>query len=74
MSEHLEIMEGYFKLGKSLSKGQLKTLNCECDMLNGNINRMCVCDTRKELDDMYKYAKARIDRIYVLNQQKFEGE
>ena len=42
MSEYLEIMEGYFKLGKSLSKEQLKTLNCECDMLNAKINRMCV--------------------------------
>lgn len=59
---------------KGLSKAQRKTLNVETDMLQGNINRMCVCDTREELDSMYKYAKSKIDRIYVLNQQRFEDK
>lgn len=56
---------------KGLSEAQRKTLNVETDMLQGNINRMCVCETREELDSMYKYAKSKIDRIYVLNQQRF---
>lgn len=59
---------------KGLSEAQRKTLDVETDMLQGNINRMCVCDTREELDSMYKYAKSKIDRIYVLNQQRFEDK
>ena len=56
---------------KALSEAQRKILNVETDMLQGNINRMCVCDTREELNNEYKHAKSRIDRIYVLNQQRF---
>lgn len=57
---------------KQLNQTQQKTLDIEIDMLKGNLCHMCVTKDRKELDDMYKYAKARIARIYVLNQQKFE--
>ena len=59
---------------KRLSEAQRKALKIETDMLQGNINRMCVCDTREELDSMWKYAKSKIDRIYILNQQRFEDK
>lgn len=37
----------------------------EEDMLKGNINRMCVTDDVKELNDMYKSALNRIMNIYA---------
>lgn len=36
----------------------------EYDMLRGNINRMFVCDDINELDEMYRFAKIRIERFY----------
>ena len=59
---------------KALSEEKRKILNVETDMLQGNINRMCVCDTKEELDNMYKHAKSKIDKIYILNQQRFEDK
>ena len=40
-------------------------------MLKGNINRMCVCDDIKELEDMYNFATKRLFRIYRINLDKF---
>ena len=37
------------------------------DMLNGNINRMCVTTDIKELNDMYKAALVKIENIYARN-------
>ncbi|MGP1505158.1 MAG: hypothetical protein ACTTIR_06020 [Eggerthia catenaformis] len=41
-----------------------KLLNNEVDMLEGNINRMCVTSDLEELVRMYKFAKKRIDSIF----------
>ena len=36
----------------------------EFDMLRGNINRMFICDTQKEFEKMYGWAKHRLEVIY----------
>lgn len=42
-------------------------LDNEIDMLKGNINRMCVTKTFKELTEMYDYAMDRVMKIYSMN-------
>lgn len=42
-------------------------LDNEIDMLKGNINRMCVTKTFKELNEMYDYAMDRVMKIYSMN-------
>ena len=42
-------------------------LDNEIDMLEGNINRMCVTKTFKELHEMYDYAMDRMMKIYQMN-------
>lgn len=49
-----------------------RKLKNELDMLQGNINRMCVTDDEEELLSMQEWAKTRIDRIYSLNKQRLE--
>ena len=44
----------------------------ECDMLEGNINRMCVTDNFKELSDMRYFALLRIMKIYDFNFRRLE--
>lgn len=46
----------------------------EVDMLRGNINRMCITDDEKELEDMYKYAKIRLDGIYSYSKNRVQEE
>ena len=46
----------------------------EKDMLNGNINRMCVTDDVKELNDMFKHALDRIANIYAVNNIRLRKE
>lgn len=45
-------------------------LEIEIDMLQGNINRMCVTDDDAELASMQQWAKRRIDQIYLYNHQR----
>lgn len=47
-------------------------LNNETRMLTGNINRMCVTDSTEELQQMYTFAKKRIDEIYQYNVNRLE--
>lgn len=49
-----------------------KIVDCEYDMLKGNINRMCVADDLIELEAMYRYAKNRLDHIYSVNRALFK--
>ncbi|MDO4327518.1 MAG: hypothetical protein Q4E24_16095 [bacterium] len=42
------------------------------NLLQGNINRMCVTEDEKELESMYQWAKRRIDTIYEYNKRKLE--
>lgn len=54
-----------------LTADELNRIRDEEDMLKGNINRMCVCDDIKELEDMYSWATKRLFRIYRINLDKF---
>lgn len=49
-------------------------LNYTIDMLNGNINRMCVTKTFKELNEMYDYAMERVMKIYTMNCNRLREE
>lgn len=49
-------------------------LNYTIDMLNGNINRMCVTKTFKELNEMYDYAMERVMKIYSMNWDRLQEE
>lgn len=49
-------------------------LNYTIDMLNGNINRMCVTKTFKELNEMYDYAMERVMKIYTMNWDRLREE
>ena len=42
----------------------------ECDMLEGNINRMMVTSSEKELKEMYIVALHRLNTIYDGNIKK----
>lgn len=39
-------------------------LRNEINMLQGNINRICISDDIEEIKKMYEFAKRRIDDIY----------
>jgi len=54
-----------------LTKDELNRIRNEEDMLKGNINRMCVTDSLKELFSMYDFALKRISNIYNINLEKF---
>lgn len=54
-----------------LTNVELNRIRNEEDMLKGNINRMCVTDSLKELYSMYDFALKRISRIYNINLEKF---
>lgn len=47
-----------------------KDLMIECDMLQGNINRMMVADNHEELLTMFAYAHHRLDNIYWQNKKR----
>ena len=47
-----------------------KDLEFELDMLRGNLNRMCVCDTKEELLDMFAFACMRLNDIYKMNKTR----
>jgi hypothetical protein len=42
----------------------------ECDMLQGNINRMMVANDHEELLTMFAYAHHRLDNIYWQNKKR----
>ncbi len=56
---------------RSLTNDELNRIRNEEDMLKGNINRMCVTDSLKELFSMYDFALKRISKIYNINLEKF---
>jgi hypothetical protein len=47
-----------------------KNLMIECDMLQGNINRMMVTDDHEELLTMFAYAHKRLGDIYWQNKKR----
>lgn len=52
------------------TKEDLRIVYDEKDMLQGNINRMCVTDNMIELLRMKKFAIYRIERIYEVNYKR----
>lgn len=42
-------------------------LYAELDMLQGNINRICVSDNKTEISSMYQFALARLEEIMKYN-------
>ena len=44
------------------------------DMLRGNINRMCVTDSKEELLQMYAYANIRLNEIFVENRERIKAQ
>lgn len=49
-------------------------LHNEIDMLNGNINRMCVCKSYKELRCSLLYAQERLEKIYKYNIDRLDDD
>lgn len=49
------------------TQDDLKKIDEQRDLLKGNINRMCVTKDMEELQEMYDYAKYRIDNIFHVN-------
>lgn len=52
----------------------LRIIHNEKDMLNGNINRMCVTDDWRELLEMRDFAIRRIKHIYQVNYERLTGK
>lgn len=51
-----------------------KDLMIECDMLQGNINRMMVTDDHEELLTMFAYAHKRLGDIFWKNKKRINME
>ena len=49
-----------------------QNLDIELDMLKGNINRMCVTDSRDELMMMYAWANKRLNSIMTMNEERLK--
>ena len=47
-------------------------VNHEYDMLRGNVNRMCVCDTQEELERRKESAIKNIENIYLVRKEMLE--
>lgn len=52
----------------------LRIIYNEKDMLEGNINRMCVTDDMDELLSMKNFAMKRIERIFQVNYERLTDE
>lgn len=51
-----------------------KDLMIECDMLQGNINRMMVTDDAEELLRMFAFAHKRLGNIFWANQIRIQTD
>ena len=51
-----------------------KELMIECDMLQGNINRMMVTNSKEELYEMYYWASARLGTLLRQNRKRIESK
>lgn len=52
------------------TNNDLRTIHTEKDMLEGNINRMCVTDDMNELLSMKNFAIRRIEHIFQVNYER----
>ena len=46
---------------------QINNIISEADMLKGNICRICVTDSEKELAEMYQWASRRLANLFMWN-------
>lgn len=44
------------------------------ELLNGNLNRMCVTDDMDELEDMLVFAEFRMKQIFFYNKRRIESK
>lgn len=60
--------------GKSVGVKMMtrQELMIECDMLQGNINRMMVTDNKEEMYEMYYWASARLGTLLRENRKRIE--
>lgn len=58
---------------RSLTTIERKNVENARDMLNGNINRMCVTDDLVDLYDNARYAFLEISRIMDIASDRFSG-
>jgi len=56
---------------RNLKEDELIKIRSEHDLLDGNLNRMCVCNDSDELIEMFHYANLRIKNIYDICINKF---
>ena len=57
------------------TQDDLNKIDEQMDLLNGNINRMCVTDDMMELQRMFDYARIRLNNIHSINFKRLkEGE
>ena len=59
---------------RSLTEEELQKIRVQEDLLQGNINRMCVTKSLSELDNMAFYARKRIETIQSINHKRFKEE
>ena len=63
-------IEVNFKQSQDNTEKDHKDLMIECDMLQGNINRMMVTNDHEELLTMFAYAHKRLGEIYWKNKKR----
>ncbi len=51
-----------------------KKIMIECDMLEGNINRMMITNNETELEQMYVVAINRINKLYDYNLNRIKNK
>jgi hypothetical protein len=66
-------IENLKKLQEDADK-EHKDLLIECDMLQGNINRMMVTDDAEELLKMFAFAHKRLGNIFWANRARISND
>lgn len=57
-----------------MSKELRFAISRERDSIDGNLNRMCVCDDMSELEKQLIWSVKRALNLYDLNKQRFREE
>lgn len=57
-----------------MTKIEIQRLMNECDMLEGNINRIMVTSSERELEKMYIVALNRLNKIFEGNKERIKGK
>ena len=57
-------------MSRRQTKEDLRKIKIEEDMLQGNINRMCVCEDMDELIAQHQNAIRRLNNIMIINKER----